>query len=515
MVFCVGRIVAGWPGAVALSVAALLAFTAPMAGRSAYGWWRVARAHRRRRFPRTAPAGVANDRTGGGLRYQDGTAIAVVHVLGKYLSPTRLTGAAASETDNLLHTGDIAALLGRHVDVAINSISVIVTGARVRAVGDYARIYDTIIGAPEYAGARETWLIARVNTGANFDGLALRASAGTAQIAAAQRIVNVLRTKGLRAKVGTATDITVLDHKLGGAAALARRNRRWRGVRGPGGWLSTYYYRPEHITATDLARVWSRRADGLTQNITLYADGRCTATVTICSPRPPVMPPSVVLSSLPGEQAAAVAANQPLPAQPVGGKRAVAAGPPRLAIPVASSGVLIGVLPGGERLVLPLTDSDVVTRVHIDADDAILKRIVLRAAAAGERVTIHTADEQRWRLLVMPGIVVTDTTRPAPETTISVVDMAELPAPAPPTLITLAGAAPPAADVTMRQTGPADLEVATAEQTWEQVEVELFEVENSYVEGYIDPGEHGASDAAPTGPIDTTVLQPLAEGSHG
>ena len=115
-------------------------------------------------------------------------------------------------------------------------------------------------------------------------------------------------SKGIRAKVATATDIVELERRLG-RSALDAHHRRWRSVRGDGGWLTTYWYRPGDITAEKLAHAWSTRADGIMQNITLFGDGTATATVTVRSAQPPTAPPSMMLRTLPGEQAQAVAAN--------------------------------------------------------------------------------------------------------------------------------------------------------------------------------------------------------------
>ena len=135
-----------------------------------------------------------------------------------------------------------------------------------------------------------------------------RTSVGTATLAAAQRISAALRQHGIRAKVATATDIVELERRLG-SSALNAQHQRWRTVRGEGGWLTSYWYRPAHITAEHLEHAWALRADGIIQNITVFADGSMTATVTVRSAQPPTAPPSVILKTLPGEQARAIAAN--------------------------------------------------------------------------------------------------------------------------------------------------------------------------------------------------------------
>lgn len=97
----------------------------------------------------------------------------------------------------------------------------------------------------------------------------------------------------------------------------------------------------------------------------------------------------MVLQRLNGEQAAAVAANMCAPRPRLRGLRPGRL-PDSLPVEIGPSGVLIGKLANGDRLMVPLTDSGELSRVFIAAEDLIAKRIVIRAAGAGERVCVHT-----------------------------------------------------------------------------------------------------------------------------
>ncbi|SKO34692.1 membrane protein [Mycobacteroides abscessus subsp. abscessus] len=451
-------------------------------------------------YGRTAT--VTADRTGGGVRYQDGTAVVAIHVLGEYLAPTLMTG-DTSHTTNVLHTRDLAALMRQPLGLGITSLSVVTIGARVRASGDYAPTYHTFVGPPPYAGQREMWLIIRIATDeTNVDGLSLRPTVGKATLSVAQRALNVLRTKGIRAKVATATDLADLDAKLGGAHALEQHNRTRHAVRSDGGWLTSFYYPPQHINDADLSGVWSLRADQIIQNVTLLPGGRCTAAVTILDPQIVPMAPSVALSPLPGEQAAALAMCRPMPADPVGGRAALAAGPPNLALPVRGSGVLVGRLDDGYRIAVPFTDPETQLRISVEADDTLAKRLIMRCAATGERVTIHTQQPARWQAMSMPGVIVTTDTKPAAGTTISVTDGRMKPTPAPGTVIGL-GEIQSDAHMTFAQIGSSsrlsaripdpeyDPKVKNEDQppaqhrSWE-IEMDLFEDENPYAYSAID-----------------------------
>lgn len=427
------------------------------------------------------PVTVANDRSGGGVRYQDGVAVVAVQVLGKRHCPTLLIGSTTTETANTFDLCGLLALMRQSLGLTMESLSMVTAGSRRRATGDYPRIYDTFIGTSPYAGQRETWLVIRIRCLDNGDALRWRPTAGTAALAAAQRVAVALRGKGIRAKVATATDIVELERRLG-KTALEPHNRRWNTVRGDGGWLTTYAYPPAAIRSDTLAHAWTLQADGIVQNVTLFPDGQACATVTVRTAQPPVASPSVALKTLPGEQAKAVAANMCSPRPDL---RGVARGalPEALAVPAGPSGVLIGKVSVGDRLLLPLSDTGEISKVHIAADDAISKRMVVRTAGAGERVTVHTTDPQRWDSVRMPNVGLTDKPRPLPGTTVSVIDGSVPPAPRPNTVISVG---PPetagrvAADVLIAQTGPTTVQVTTDGHSY-NVDVEFFRAENRYV----------------------------------
>lgn len=476
----IGWAVGGYPGAAVGLVLGMAAGVIPWRGQPLWQWLALLRA-RGRAIALNEPLTVANDRSGGGVRYQDGVAVVAVQLLGKAHRPTLFTGSTATFTENTVDVADLLPLLHQTLGLSIESLSVVSAGSRRRRSGDYPRVYDTLIGTPPYAGQRETWLIVRIGSFPNAEALQWRTSVGTATLAAAQRISAALRQRGLRAKVATATDIVELERRLG-SSALNAHHQRWRTVRGEGGWLTTYWYRPNDITAQNLEHAWALRADGVIQNITVFGDGSMTATVTVRSAQPPTAPPSVMLKTLPGEQARAVAASLcgPLPTLH-GLRRGVLAQP--LVIPIGPSGVLLGKVDAGNRLTLPLDDPGEFSRVHIAAQDALAKRIVVRLAGAGERITVHTRDQERWASVRMPDIAVSNQVRPMAGTTVSVVDGTVTPAPRPNTLISVGEPGTPyrgTVDVLITQIGPATVDVTAAGQL-HTVEVELFRAENRYI----------------------------------
>lgn len=476
----VGWIAGGYIGAAVGLVIALLLLVVPWRGQPLWSWLDLY-LRRNRSIELTEPLTVANDRSGGGVRYQQDVAIAAVHILGKQHQPTYFTGSTATLTSDTIDVSQLFPLLRQSLGLTLESVSVVSTGARRRSTGDYPRVYDTLIGTPPYAGQRETWLVLRINALDNGDAMRWRSTVGTAALAAAQRIVIALRCKGIRARVGTATDIVELERRLG-RTGLEPHNRRWNSVRGDGGWLTTYAYQPSDITTDNLAQAWSLRVDGIIQNITLFPDGTATGALTVRTAQPPTAPPAVLLKPLHGEQPQALAAALCCPRPEL---RAMRRGPMRqsVTIPVGPSGILLGRTAGGDRLLLPLGDAGEQSRVHIAAEDAIAKRLIIRAAGAGDRITVHTTNLDRWESVRMPHIAVIEHPRPASGTTVSVIDGTVPPAPRPATVISVVPPGTPVripADVVITQTSPATLAVVAAGERYD-VEMEFFRAENRYI----------------------------------
>lgn len=453
------------------------------------------------------PVTVTNDRTGGGVRYQDDVVIAALQLLGKAYRPTLFTGATSTVSDNTIDLRRLLPLMHQSLGLTINSLNVVSTGCRRRNTGDYPRVYDSLIGTSPYAGQRDVWLIVRINARENGEALQWRATAGAAALAAAQRIASALRTEGIRAKVATAAEITQLDQRLGASALglIGRaidsrpRNSRWHSVRGDSGWLTTYAYQPRNIDAQTLAQVWSLRADGITQTVTLFPDGTVCASATVRTPQPPTASPSTTLQTLPGEQVQALTNTLCAPTKRLRGQ-AHGVLPPSLHLPIGPSGVLIGKLSTGDRLLLPLRDPGEFSTILIAAQDSIAIRMIIRSVASGERITLHTKDLARWDSVRMPNLMVTDQPRPAPGTTVSVVDGSITPTPRPNVVLHIeprADAGRRTADVVIAQTGPATVEVRAGGEVHD-VEVELFRAENRYVyarqDGYFDLDRDGATE---------------------
>ncbi|MGB9302311.1 MAG: type VII secretion protein EccE [Mycobacterium sp.] len=484
-------------------------------GQPAWSW---AVLWRRGRRPMTwdAPITVANNRSGGGVRVQDGVAVVAVQLLGRAHQATTVTGSVTVETDNVIDIAELVPMLDHALGLQLDSISIVTFGSRHGTVGDFPRVYDSEIGTPPYAGRRETWLIMRLRVIDNAQSLRWRITVGTAVVSVAQRIAGLLRCQGLRAKVATATDLVELDRRLG-ADAVAGNAQRWKAVRGDAGWMTSYAYPREAISSRVLAQAWTLRADEVIQNVTVYPDATCTATITVRTPTPAPTAPSVVLRRLNGEQAAAAAANMCGPRPHLRGLRRSPL-PAELVTEIGPSGVLVGKLSNGDRLMMPVTDAGELSRVFVAGDDTIAKRIVIRIAGAGERVSVHTRDKARWASVRMPEVAIVETARPAPRTTVSVVeyvtrrgggsdagDVAIAPTPRPSTIVSVApaGTKLPEAqrlgfEVTIEQVGRAMVNVTAAGRNW-MAEMDMFRAENRYVS--LEPVAMSMSDTTSTSQV--------------
>lgn len=481
----VGGAAGAYPGMTAAFLIGLLCLAVPWWGQTVWSWVGLY-ALRNRGMSLRAPITVTSDRSSAGVRYQDDIVAIAVQVLGKRHKPTYLRGPNIAQTANRFDLALLVPMMRHSLGLQINSISVIRVGARRSSTGDYPRVYDTIVGTYPYAGRRETWLVLRINSLTNGDALRWRTSAGAAAAAAALRISADLRSHGIRVKIASASDIAELDRKLG-LPALEPLNRRWHTLRGESGWMTTYAHSPSAIGTEPLERAWALRVDAIMQNVTIFPDGRACASTTVYTPQPPPAAPSIALQTLPGEQARALANSMCGPRTELRGQ-SLGRLPESLEIELGPSGVLLGKRASGDRLLLPLVDPGDTSRIHLMADDSITKRLIVRAAASGERITVHTADVRRWESVRISNVMITDKPRPAPGTTISVVDGHCSVALRPQTVIVLGSSMDSAAspDIEITQTGPGVVEVR-AEGVTEELEVELFRAENRYASDRLVP----------------------------
>jgi len=248
----------------------------------------------------------------------------------------------------------------------------------------------------------------------------------------------------------------------------------WSLINTQPGYLSSYYFSPEDITTATYTQMWTLPADDVVHVLMLRRRGTApvvSALVRTNDPQPPAAPPTLFLNPLPGEQYAAALRAAPLsaPALPL----PVGPLPADLDIPVGPTGVLVGSAlrddasgsPEVQRddlVMLALTDPQRATRITMDTSDFYVRQLLIRAAAAGERIAIYSRNPALWYSVSQPNIAVVEPRRPAEFVpTIVVNDDALL---APPvglssTVITIGAPRDSTPDIVFQQNSPSTVRI--------------------------------------------------------
>ena len=439
----------------------------------------------------------------------DGEAITMIEVIGQAYSPTLLTGSATALTPNLLPMDALTGLLDQPGGIRLAGIDVVSSGLRVRRGTGYPPLYSTLLADRPAAGQRRTYLVVRLDVANSVAGLAYRSTVGAAAAAAAERILNALLQRGVRANALTAKDLDAALVELGAGLAVAAESgpdeaavgtrtptpvaptEAWKSVEAHPGFLTSYYFSPEDITTSTLNQMWALRSDAVVQTISLTkkrgpTEGRpwVSALVRVNDPQAPTRPPTLYLNPLPGHQGPAAARSAPLPrrfdAIPA---RPLDAAP--LDLPVGSSGVLVGTTQRGDLLLLSLTDPDQATRIALRTGMPYACQLLVRAAAVGERIAIYTDQPARWRQLEQPLIAVVDRRHP-PEFVPSIIVSDRTAGPPPAglasTVITIGDAErnAPSPDLAFTQMSASTVRIATAAFTTD-VQIATFKAEQPFL----------------------------------
>jgi len=98
--------------------------------------------------------------------------------------------------------------------------------------------------------------------------------------------------------------------------------------------------------------------------------------------------------------------------------------PQDLQIPIGPTGILVGAALDDDKSGSPqiqrddfvmwaLTDPQQPTRIVMDTSEFYVRQLLIRAAAAGERIAIYSYDPSRWHSVSQPNIAVVEPGRPA------------------------------------------------------------------------------------------------------
>jgi type VII secretion protein EccE len=277
----------------------------------------------------------------------------------------------------------------------------------------------------------------------------------------------------------------------------AKADVGWSTINAKPGYVTSYYFSPEDITTESFHRMWSLRSDGVVHVLVLRKQRSSvvvSALVRTNDPRTPERPPTLFLNPLPGAQYAATLRAAPT-SQPRLELPARALQRHELEIPIGPTGVLVGSALRDDKSGWPeiqrddlvmwaLTDPQQPTRITMDTSDFYVRQLLIRAAAAGERIAVYSDHPERWysvsqpnvavvehgrRAEFVPTIIVNDHLRVAPSVGLSstVITVGHSPADAVP-------------DMFFEQTSPSTVRISAARQSPLDVAIVVFRQEETF-----------------------------------
>jgi type VII secretion protein EccE len=467
----------GWWPASVITAAALVLLLVTVHRRNVATWVSARTRWMRARRYTTAVGAAVDISHGGsvyGVRTAGNEAVTVVEVDGRAYSPTFLRGSTVSRTDNVLPLAVLVALMEQPGGLHLG-IDIVCAGFRVRPGTGYPQLYSTLLADRGAAGQRSTRLVVRLEIDESVRGLVYRRSIGSAAAAATERIIKALAQEGIRARALGAEEHDAILHELSvglasppprpvfvddvddeadgyGADELARvggRHRRatagadapagphrvrpkadvgWNTINANPGYVTSYYFSPEDITTDSFNQMWSLRSDHVVHVTMLRKQPggpvAVSALVRTTDPRRPEQPPTLFLNPLPGDQYGAALRAAPTSRPRLSLPVRVLDAPQDLDIPIGPTGILVGAalrddksgwpeIQGDDLVMWALTDPQQPTRIVMDTSEFYVRQLLIRAAAAGERIAVYSYDPSRWYSVSQPNVAVVERGRPA------------------------------------------------------------------------------------------------------
>jgi hypothetical protein len=202
----------------------------------------------------------------------------------------------------------------------------------------------------------------------------------------------------------------------------------WTTINANPGYVTSHYFSPEDITTDTFHQMWSLRSDHVVHMLMLRkqpgAPVQVSALVRTTDPRRPEQPPTLFLNPLPGDQYGAALRAAPISAPRLRLPARALGAPVGLHIPIGPTGILVGAALRDDKTGNPevqrddlvmwaLTDKQHPTRIVMDTSDFYVRQLLIRAAAAGERIAVYSYDPRRWYSVSQPNIAVVEPRRPA------------------------------------------------------------------------------------------------------
>ncbi|BBX88250.1 type VII secretion protein EccE [Mycolicibacterium aubagnense] len=387
------------PWVVALPVGALVALLtvvltyagAPLWKWVARGWGWVR--HRDREPELPEPFDVTVDDATAGVVVDGNTVCLMIAVWGRKHIPT-LIGPQGAETPNTLPLTVIAETMrvqGLRVDV-----DVIAEGQRTSR-DNYSDLYQVNIGGKAAVGQRTTTLLVRFDSHAadTVGAVTYRRDNVDAAAAAAQRITRALNQANCRAKLLTAREYTkAMVAGLGGDTGTTTYRDNWSHLhRGGRGYVTSYFFSAEDLTAEMIDDVWSYPTDHTALVLSLRTDAtgpvRMSGLVRLTTVQPLQTPPAAVLNRCTGRQWDALVTALPSASSMGGLPRIPVTEELNAAVSVGASGVMIGKW-RDQLLLMPMSDPASTTTVALRTDDdRAVRKLIRRAATNGYAVAVY------------------------------------------------------------------------------------------------------------------------------
>ncbi|GAB3134296.1 hypothetical protein GCM10027289_25910 [Tsukamurella serpentis] len=364
---------------------------------------------RRRRRPGGPIPGRVIDVDGCGVRQGDGFELVSAIELTADPSETRLRDGRAHAADTV-PLDLLASMMTQYgLDVDIDVVS---SGRRVPPGPAYRASYAQGVRFYSAMAQRSTWLILRVDTRRNLDGIVRRGPSRTAGpkalMAATRRLEQRLQERMIRARALPATELgTLVPLMTYGVDPLAG-TERWRFLEHESGVSTTYLIDPDRTSTERLDRWWGLDSETTAVVLRLrkasaQAPVRISGVVRYDTTVPIIDDLDDALLLVPGRQAELARATLP------GGGSSVTDLPEAsltdvadVQIPVGPAGPVWGIS-GSDAVALPLFDGSPVPdtlRIEFATELIPLQLVLLRSVGAGASVLVHTDRPQQWATLV-------------------------------------------------------------------------------------------------------------------
>ncbi|MDT7722262.1 MAG: hypothetical protein QOE94_3273, partial [Mycobacterium sp.] len=178
----------------------------------------------------------------------------------------------------------------------------------------------------------------------------------------------------------------------------------WAGLSTPNGTLASYSLTPTEISSATLDRLWSPDTDATATTLQLRraskGEVRIGALVRYATAGPQLRRPLTGLNPLSGRHDLGLLAGLIDPAvPPVLAPQRPLVDDEDLRAPIGATGIIVGTLPSGHPLLVPLQSADPAgtSTVTVAGDLALLVQIAQRSAATGLRVAVVSSRPAPWR----------------------------------------------------------------------------------------------------------------------